>query len=116
MNRCGFSWNRLLGVSAAQARISRQIVVPWTRSDRQLHREDDKNQPWPLSWEEQDRLFAELPPYLRRAALFAVNIGCRDQEVCHLHWKWERPVPQLGISVFIIPADFLKEKGKGVKN
>lgn len=78
--------------------------------------EDDKKEPFPLSWDEQERLFAELPEYLRLAALFAVNTGCRDQEVCHLQWKWEHPVPELGTSVFIIPFDFLKEKKKGVKN
>ena len=31
----GFSWNRLLGISAAKARISRPTGIPWTRSGRQ---------------------------------------------------------------------------------
>jgi len=35
MNRGGFSWNRLLGISAAKARLSRQIGIPLTRSGRQ---------------------------------------------------------------------------------
>jgi len=35
MNKGGFSWNRLLGISAAKARISRQIGIPLTRSGRQ---------------------------------------------------------------------------------
>ena len=35
MNRGGFSWNRLLGISAAKSRISRAIGVPLTRSGRQ---------------------------------------------------------------------------------
>jgi len=35
MNRGGFSWKRLLGVSAAKSRISRQIGIPLTRSGRQ---------------------------------------------------------------------------------
>ena len=35
MNRGGFSWNRLLGISAAKSRISRQIGIPLTRSGRQ---------------------------------------------------------------------------------
>ena len=34
MNRGGFSLNRLLGVSAAKARLSRQIGIPLTRSGR----------------------------------------------------------------------------------
>ena len=35
MNRGGFSWKRLLGVSAMKSKISRQIGVPLTRSGRQ---------------------------------------------------------------------------------
>jgi hypothetical protein len=35
MNRGGFSWKRLLGVSAAKRRASRATGVPWTRSGRQ---------------------------------------------------------------------------------
>lgn len=81
-----------------------------------LLKEDDKKEPYPLSWGEQTRLFAELPPYLAKAALFAVNTGCRDQEVYNLLWEWEQPVPQLDTTVFIIPARFLEEEDKGVKN
>ena len=35
MNRGGFSWSRFLGISAAKARVSRQIGIPLTRSGRQ---------------------------------------------------------------------------------
>jgi hypothetical protein len=35
MNRGGFSWKRLLGVSQAKTRLSRQIGIPLTRSGRQ---------------------------------------------------------------------------------
>ena len=35
MNRGGFSWSRLLGISAAKSRISRAIGVPLTKSGRQ---------------------------------------------------------------------------------
>jgi len=35
MNIGGFSWKRLLGISAAKARISRRIGIPLTRSGRQ---------------------------------------------------------------------------------
>lgn len=35
MNRGGFSWNRLLGISAAKSRLSRKIGIPLTRSGRQ---------------------------------------------------------------------------------
>lgn len=68
----------------------------------------EKRQPYPLTWEEQTRLFRELPAYLADMALFAVNTGCRDQEVCKLRWEWEVAVPELGTSVFIIPAQRVK--------
>ena len=64
----------------------------------------DKRQPYPLSWEEQSHLFRELPAHLREMALFAVNTGCRDAEICNLEWEWEVAVPELGTSVFIIPG------------
>jgi len=35
MNLGGFSWKRLLGVSAAKSRVSRMNGVPFTRSGRQ---------------------------------------------------------------------------------
>ena len=68
-----------------------------------------KRKPYPISWEEQDRLFAELPPHLKRMALFAVNTGCRDKEICRLRWEWEVRIPELdNISVFIIPGTWVK--------
>ncbi len=69
---------------------------------------EDARKPYPLSWEEQWRLFQELPPHLARMALFKVNTGCREQEVCGLKWEWEVPVPELATSVFIIPGQRVK--------
>ena len=69
---------------------------------------DDAHQPYPLSWDEQARFFQELPTHLARMALFKVNTGCRDQEVCGLRWEWEVEVPELGTSVFIIPGSQVK--------
>lgn len=68
----------------------------------------DKRQPYPLSWEEQKSLFMELPPHLAEMALFAVNTGCRDGEICRLRWEWEIKVPTFGTSVFIIPGRYVK--------
>jgi integrase len=68
----------------------------------------DARKPYPLSWEEQTRLFKELPPHLARMALFKVNTGTREKEVCYLRWEWEVPVAELGTSVFIIPEDQVK--------
>lgn len=68
----------------------------------------EKRQPHPLSWEEQERLFKELPKHLANMALFAVNTGCRDAEVCKLRWEWEVRVPELDTSLFIIPGRYVK--------
>lgn len=67
-----------------------------------------KRQPYPLNWEEQGRLFRELPRHLANMALFAVNTGCRDAEICNLRWDWEVKVPEFGTSVFIIPGENVK--------
>lgn len=56
--------------------------------------------PYPLSWEEQSILFAELPPHLQTMAMFKVNTGCREQEVCKLQWDWEIAVPELDTTFF----------------
>jgi integrase len=70
--------------------------------------DQNKRQPYPLSWAEQATLFQELPDHLASMALFAVNTGCRDQEVCNLRWDWEVKIPELGTSVFIIPGSRVK--------
>jgi len=75
-----------------------------------LFKEDDRSDPYPLDWSEQDRLFGELPLYLRRMALFAVNTGCRDQEICKLKWDWEFQLPELDTSVFIVPKEKVKNR------
>lgn len=61
--------------------------------------------PYPLSWEEQDRLFREMPGHLQPMALYKVNTGCREQEVCQLRWEWEVQVPELKTSLFILPSN-----------
>jgi integrase len=67
----------------------------------------DGRKPYPLNWDEQEKLFAALPEHLKEMALFAVNTGCRDQEVCRLKWEWEMKVPGIG-AVFIVPGAFVK--------
>lgn len=82
-----------------------------------LDEKKDRRQPYPLSWDEQTIFFRELPDHLRIMALFKVNAGCREQEVCKLRWEWEIDVPELGTSVFLIPAEFGGRTEKsGVKN
>jgi len=82
-----------------------------------LDEKRSSRQPYPLSWEEQSLLLAELPDHLRRMVLYKVNTGCREQEVCKLRWEWEIKVPELGASVFLIPASFGgRHDRSGVKN
>jgi integrase len=68
----------------------------------------DGRPPYPLSREEQAVFFRELPDHLARMALFKVNTGCREQEVCGLKWEYEVQVPELDTSVFIIPGNRVK--------
>ena len=53
-------------------------------------------------------MFRELPLHLGNMALFKVKTGYRDEEVCGLQWSWEVAVPELETSVFVIPADRVK--------
>jgi len=71
---------------------------------------NNPRQPYPLSWVEQERLFAELPRHLADMALFKVNTGTRKSEVCELRWEWEHQYPELKTSVFVIPAAVVKNK------
>ena len=64
--------------------------------------------PYPLEWEEQKRLLAELPDHLKQMVLFNVNTGLRQSELCRLRWYWEVRVPELNNSVFILPEDTTK--------
>lgn len=62
-------------------------------------------------------LSGELPVHLQTMALFKVNTGTREQEVCKLRWDWEISLPELGTSVFLIPANFGgRYEQSGVKN
>lgn len=70
----------------------------------------DARKPSPLNWEQQERLFQELPEHLAKMALFKVNTGCREQEICTLRWEWEEYIPELDTSVFIIPVHAVKNR------
>jgi len=84
--------------------------LSWLVSAPKIKLLPDKNKrpPHPLNWQEQERLFKELPRHLANMALFAVNTGCRDGEICRLRWEWEVKVPELNTSVFIIPGRYVK--------
>ena len=71
---------------------------------------EDQRAPYPLSWDEQRLLFEQLPSHLATMALFKVNTGTREQEVCGLRWDWQEPVPELGTTVFVVPGASTKNK------
>lgn len=66
--------------------------------------DEHRRAPYPMNWDEQDALFKLLAGHLQTMALFAVNTGLRDENVCGLRWAWEQKVPEVKRSVFIIPA------------
>ena len=43
-------------------------------------------------------------------ALFAVNTGLRDANLCGLQWSWEVPIAELSRSVLVIPAQAFKSR------
>lgn len=93
------------------ARVWRdELDNPWLSAPPliELLDESGARKPYPISWDEQKRLFAELPQHLQEMALYAVNTGCRDENVAGLRWEWERKIPELGRSVFVIPASEFK--------
>lgn len=68
----------------------------------------DARPPYPLSWEEQTHLIKHFLPHLQRMALYKVNVGCREEEVCSLRWDWEIQIPELETSIFIVPDEIVK--------
>lgn len=62
-----------------------------------------RRQPFPLTWDQQDALFAKLPVHWREGvALFGFNTGARDDEICGLRWDQEVQIPDLKTSVFVL--------------
>ncbi len=91
---------RVLNLAARVWRHENGLTWLETSPLLQMVADDDARKPYPLTWEEQTRLFKELPAYLERMALFKVNTGLREQEVCKLRWRWEVKVPGLETTVF----------------
>lgn len=76
--------------------------------------EPDLRAPRPLSWEEQARFFPALPDHLATMALFIVNTGLRDAEICGLRWEWDVKLQGLGGTAFILPANRFKSRQEGL--
>lgn len=120
--------NRTINIALQRVvRIVRLAANVWrdehemTWIDRATHitmlPETNRRVPYPLSWVEQGYLLRALPDHLAKMALYKMNSGCREQEVCRLCWEWEIKVPELSTSVFLIPLDFGgRRPHSGVKN
>jgi len=58
---------------------------------------------YPLTWDEQEKLFKQLPDHWATgAAVFAVNTGVRKSELFGLRWSDMCPIPELDSFVFIL--------------
>jgi integrase len=92
--------------------------LPWLRQAppllTRLSVVGQRRRAYPLSWDEQDAMLRCLPGHLVDAVLFAVNTGCREQEVCGLRWDWEVAIPDLDTSVFILPETETKTRTERV--
>ena len=97
LNLCAKKWRDEYGLTWLES-APMISMVDW----------NDKREPHPITWSEQNRLFATLPEHLREACLYKVNTGCRQQEVCKLRWEWEFHIPELKTSVFILPGAITK--------
>lgn len=76
----------------------------WIPAPPRFERVDgDTRSSYPLSWEEQDRLFSSLPSaWDISAGLFATNTGVRKAELFGLKWTDMVPLPDLDTFVFVL--------------
>jgi integrase len=99
------------------ARVWREDGKPWLTTAPLIEMLDEnaqKREPYPIHWSEQAKLLQRLPSHLQETVEFSVNTGARDENVCGLRWDWEVNVPELGRSVFVVPAEFFKTQRKHV--
>ncbi len=101
---------RILNLATHEWRDENGLSWLATAPKIRLFSELDKRLPYPLNREEETQLFNELPLHLKQIATFAVNTGCRDQEICQLKWSWEITAPILNTPIFIIPAQHVKNR------
>ncbi|HET7174509.1 MAG TPA: tyrosine-type recombinase/integrase [Gammaproteobacteria bacterium] len=106
INRALSIGRRVLNLSASLWRDEHGLSWLLTAPKIELLPNLDKRVPYPLSLDEQRLLFSELPSHTAEMALFAVNSGCREQEVCRLKWSYEVWVPEIDARVFVIPHNF----------
>jgi integrase len=98
------------------ARVLRDGPDPWLKiAVPKLEAPDwnDRRRPVQLTWEEQDKLVAELPSHLVPPVLFGVYTGARQEEVASLSWEQECQVTGMPRgSVWWIPPEIRKKNAK----
>lgn len=88
-----------------------ELGKPWLATPPMLPNiKGQARKPRPITWEEQARLMRALPGYLAEMALFMLNTGLRDQELCTLTWEHEAKVNGMEASVFIVEEGTAKNK------
>jgi integrase len=112
---------RILNLAASDWMDDNGLTWLHTAPKIKLLQEIDRRPPYPLSWDEQERLLAELPEHVANTVLFAVNTGCREKVIRALKWQWEIPIPELDTSVFVAPGYVFDEENnnqahRNVKN
>lgn len=101
------------------ARVYRdQNGQPWLKQmpPKITKLKENRRKPRPIDHKEQAVLISELPAHLKPMVIFAVNTGLRSENVCGLKWQWEKFIPELERSVFIIPAEVHKTGKKSGRN
>ena len=102
LNRCARRWRNDAGHPYLQ--VAPAITRPTGK----------RRAPYPLSNDEETRLLAKSPPHLEQHILFALHTGCRAGEITKLRWEWEVQVPELGVSVFVLPEGEAKNNEERV--
>jgi integrase len=76
----------------------------WIPRSLKLKRvQGSRRQAFPLTWEQQDAVFARLPRHWAEGiALFGVNTGVRPDELCGLRWDQQVKIPELDTFVFVL--------------
>lgn len=95
---------RILNAAAEQWRDARTGMTWLAQAPRiTMPAWDDRRDAHPLSWDEQALFFPLLPDHLATMALYDVNTGLRDEELCGLRWKHYWEMPEIGVTGFVLP-------------
>jgi hypothetical protein len=71
---------------------------------------ESRRSPYPITRDEQDRLFPRLPAPPAAHGAVRSQHGAARQQLFGLQWSWEVPLPELGRIIFVVPAESFKSK------